>query len=328
MLRVFQGSSAMFSRNVRITCDSIDSRPIRLEPAELAVHFLPRLGRQLERRDLLLQLAEVVALVVLAQLALDGLELLPEEHLPLPLAQLLLDLRLDVLLGVEHADLPLDVHQHPAQPLLDAQRLQQHLPLRRRDVDVAGHEVGELARLVDAGEHLLDHFIRQAGLLAQLRRPRPRLAVQGDERRILGVERQHLLGLAHDGLEVAVLVGVVDRDAAPLAVEQQLHAGQPPLELADARDGPDGVEHLGVDVLDVLPLRDREDQPVGRGQRRLDGAQRSRPPRADRRGDARKQHDLPKREARARSVVQPFQYDSFYPRHTGENDSPAERSRW
>ena len=101
------------------------------QPAELPVHFLARLGRQLERGELLLQLLQVVPLVVLAQLALDGLELLAQEHLPLPLAQLLLDLGLDVLLGVEHADLALDVHQHPAEPLLDAERLEQHLPLRR-----------------------------------------------------------------------------------------------------------------------------------------------------------------------------------------------------
>ena len=107
------------------------------EPVELAVHFLPGLGRQVERLELLPQLLQIVPLVALAQLALDGLELLAEEHLPLPLAQLLLDLGLDVLLGIEHADLALHVHQHPAEPLLDAERLEQRLPLGRGDVDVA-----------------------------------------------------------------------------------------------------------------------------------------------------------------------------------------------
>ena len=268
------------------------------QPAELAVHFLPHFGGELERGELLLQVAQIVALVVLAQLALDRLELLAEEHLPLPLAQLLLDLRLDVFLRVQHADLPLDVHQHPAEPLLDAQGLQQHLPLLRRDVDVAGDQVGELAGLVHAGQDLLDHLVGQAGLLAQLRGAGAGLAVQGDEGRILRVEGCHLLGLAHDGLEVAVLVGVVDGDAAPLAVEQQLHAGQPALELADPGDGPDGVEHLGSHAFDVLPLGDREHQPLGLAQRALDGAKRRGPPRADRRGDPGEQHDLAKRQHR------------------------------
>ena len=90
------------------------------QPAELAVHFLPGLGGQVERLELLAQLLQVVPLVALAQLALDGLELLAQEHLALPLAQLLLDLGLDVLLRIEHADLALHVHQHPAEPLLDA----------------------------------------------------------------------------------------------------------------------------------------------------------------------------------------------------------------
>ena len=93
---------------------------------------------------------------------------------------------------------------------------------------------------------------------------------------ILGIERQHLLGLAHDGLEIALLLGVVDGDAALLAVEQQLHAGQPALELPDPGDGADGVEHVGGHALDVLPLGHREDQPLGRRQRGLDGPQRRR----------------------------------------------------
>ena len=266
------------------------------QAAELAVHFLAHVGRELERGELLLQIAQVVPLVVLAQLALDGLELLAEEHLPLPLAQLLLHLRLDVFLGVQHADLPLDVHQHPAKALFDAQRLEQHLPLLRGDVDVAGHEVGELARLVDAGQHLLDHVVGQTGLLAQLGGAGACLAVQRHEGRVFGVEGCHLLGLAYDGLEEAVLVGVVDGDAAPLAVEQQLHAGQPALELAYAGNGPDGVQDLGGDAFDVLPLGDREDQPLGLAQGALDRAKRGGPAGADRRGDPGEQHDLTKRQ--------------------------------
>jgi hypothetical protein len=90
----------------------------------------------------------------------------------------------------------------------------------------------------------------------------------------------------------------VDSNAAPLAVEQQLHARQSALQLADARDRADGVECFRGHALDVLPLGYGEDQTVGTGQRGLNGTQRGRTPSADRRGDTRKKDDLPQREDR------------------------------
>ena len=268
------------------------------EPVELAVHFLPGLGRKLERLELLPELLQVVALVALTQLALDGLELLAQEHFALPLAELLLDLRLDVLLGVEHADLPLDVHQDPAEPLLDAERLEQSLPLCRGDVDVPGDQVGEAARLVHSGQHLLDHLVRQARLLPELGRAGAGLSVQRHERRVLGIDRKHLLGLAHDGLEIALLLGVVDGDAALLAVEQQLHAGKTPLELPDLGDGADRVQHIGVDALDVLTLAHREDEALRGCERGLDRPKGRRSPGSDRGGDPGEQHHLAQRQHR------------------------------
>ena len=218
--------------------------------------------------------------------------------------EFLLDLRLDLFLGVEHRDLALDVNQDPAQPLLDGERLEQDLPLGGADVEVPGDEVGQATRLIHAGQDLVDDLLGQAGLLPQLGRPGPRLLVQRDEGRILRAEGLHLLGLADDGLEVALLVAVVHRDAAPLTVEQQLHAGQAALHLADPGDGADGVEAVGGDLLEILPLRDGEDQPVRCGQRRLDRAQRPGPPGTDRRRDAREENDLPERAAPAASNVQ------------------------
>ena len=173
-----------------MTWDSMDSRPMRVSRlSSRSTSFRASAGSS-SAASFSFSSLQVVALVVLAQLALDGLDLLAEEHLPLPLAQLFLDLRLDVFLRVQHADLALDVHQHPAEPLLDAQRLEQHLPLLGRDVDVAGDQVGEPARVVDPGQHLLDHLVGQAGLLAQLGGAGARLPVEGDEGRIFDVERQ------------------------------------------------------------------------------------------------------------------------------------------
>src|SRR2546422_5758408 len=60
---------------------------------------------------------------LVAQLLADRLQLLAQQHLALPLAQLLLDLRLDLLLSVEDADLALHLNEHAPQALLDRQDL-------------------------------------------------------------------------------------------------------------------------------------------------------------------------------------------------------------
>src|SRR5438094_112128 len=88
-------------------------RPIA-RAIDLAIHFLARGFGELQRREALPQLLDFCRFVFLAQLLANRLHLLAQEQLPLPLTQLLLHLRLDLLLGVEHADLTLDVHQHAA----------------------------------------------------------------------------------------------------------------------------------------------------------------------------------------------------------------------
>src|SRR2546425_12937239 len=100
----------------------------------------------------------------------DRLQLLAQQHLTLPLAQLLLDLRLDLLLSVDDADLALHVHQHAPQSLLDREDLEQCLALGRLHVEVARHEVGEPAVISDSLQDLLHHVLGYPGLLAELRR--------------------------------------------------------------------------------------------------------------------------------------------------------------
>jgi hypothetical protein len=151
--------------------------PGALEAGELALDLLLRGVGQGELGEALAQRLDFGRLVLVAQLLLNRLHLLAQEHLALPLAQLFLDLRLDLLLGVEHADLALDQHQHAPQALFDGQRLEQRLPLGRRDIDVARDQVGQPAGVGDPFQHLLDHLFGQPGLLAQLRRPLPGLAV-------------------------------------------------------------------------------------------------------------------------------------------------------
>ncbi len=86
-----------------------------LELLPLPVDLLADVLGQDESLELLLEpLQVVVPVLALAQLLLNRLQLLAEEHLPLPVAQLLLDLRLDLFLRVEDVDLPLDVDRASA----------------------------------------------------------------------------------------------------------------------------------------------------------------------------------------------------------------------
>ena len=133
-----------------------------LEAAELALDFGARFLGQLELRELVAQLGDFLARVVVAQLLLDRLELLAQVHLALALAQLFLDLRLDVFLRLEQPDLTLHVDQDAAQPLLDAQRLEQSLLFRNGQLDVAGDQVGEAARVGDGVEDLVNDFLRKS----------------------------------------------------------------------------------------------------------------------------------------------------------------------
>ena len=159
-----------------------------LEAAELALDFLARLLRQLELVQLLAQLDDLLRLIVVAELFLDRLHLLAQIHLALPLAQLFLDLRLDLFLHLEHADLLLDVHEHAAQALFDAQRLEQPLLLGRLELDVAGDEVGEPARIGDGVEHLMHDLFRQPATLAELGGALAELLVERDEGRVVLVD--------------------------------------------------------------------------------------------------------------------------------------------
>jgi hypothetical protein len=81
-----------------------------------------------------------------------------------------------------------------------------------------------------------------------------------------------------------VVRAVLERGGALLALQQELHAAQPALDLPDAGDHAGGVEHLGGGLVGVVALRDGEHEPVAL-ERRLDGPQRPRAPGRDRLGD-------------------------------------------
>src|SRR4029077_16897592 len=81
-----------------------------LETRKLSIRFAPRLGRQAGLLDPLAKLRPLSMLAVhLAELALDGLQLLAKEVLALGLAHLLLGLGLDLSPQLQHLELVREV---------------------------------------------------------------------------------------------------------------------------------------------------------------------------------------------------------------------------
>ena len=117
--------------------------------------FLDVLGH-LGRLDLLLQLVDLVALLVLAaQFLLDRLHLLVEVVLLLRLLHLLLDARLDPAVYLQLVDFDFQDAGDAVQALDRRDDLEQVLLLVHAHHQVRGDGVGQLARVVDAdrGHH-------------------------------------------------------------------------------------------------------------------------------------------------------------------------------
>ncbi len=85
--------------------------------------LLACLLRELGLLDLGLDLGELVAVLLVAELFLDRLHLLVEIVLALRLLHLPLDAAPDALLDVEHGDFTLHQAEHLCQPLVDRRGL-------------------------------------------------------------------------------------------------------------------------------------------------------------------------------------------------------------
>jgi hypothetical protein len=186
------------------------------------------------------------------------------------------------------------VNEDATEPLLDAQRLEQPLLLGDRELDVAGHEVGEASRVGDRVEHLVNDFLGESAPLAQLRGPLARLLVQGDKGGIVDVAGLHLLGRDDDRVQVPVRRAVLEGGRALLTLEQELDATEPALNLTDAGDDAHRVENVRGRLVGVVALRDGKDQPLP-AQRGFDRAQGSGSSRGDGRREAREDYRPPQR---------------------------------
>jgi hypothetical protein len=118
---------------------------------ELLLRDRLRLGGEVGLGDAVLEAVEIALIaVVLAELFLDGLELLAEHVLALVFAHLLLDLGVDALAHLEDLELPREQPQHLPDALLDVDRLDQLGLLFDGRVEVGGHEIGERTGSLDA----------------------------------------------------------------------------------------------------------------------------------------------------------------------------------
>ena len=274
-----------------------------VQSAELPIHLLARRLAEIEGGQTLPELVQVVPLAFFPQLLSDLLHLLPQEHLPLTFAEFFLNLGLDVLLGVEAHESPLDGDEHRLHPLLVLQQLHQLLLLGGLQVQVERHQVRKGAWVLHSFDQLADRLRRHALAGAQLRRPLPKLRVQCQERRVLAVgwsgslhqhqrRPQHRLAFVQEG----------DCPRPRFALDQQLDAASHSVGLDDPNHGAHGVEDLGVGLVLIVALGYGEEPAVAL-HRLLDRLDRSRPACRDRYSHARIDHRVPKRKHRQREPL-------------------------
>ena len=147
---------------MRVTVYSADDGCMTLSRSSCLIATFSVSAGILAASDLLAEVVEVAAAVVdLAQLFLDGLELLAQDVLALVAPHLLLDLGVDLLADLQHLVLARQELQHLAQARLEVEGLEDVLLLVDLNVEVRRDEVGELARLGDAVD-------QRARLLGQL----------------------------------------------------------------------------------------------------------------------------------------------------------------
>jgi hypothetical protein len=195
-----------------------------------------------------------------------------------------LDLRFDLF---PHLSMPIasDVHENAAEPLFDAQRLEQSLLLGGLQLDVACDKVGEPTRIRDCIQHLMHDLFRQSATLAQLGGPFSKLFMERDEAGIVFADRFHLFYRHHDGAEKTLRGRELERGRPLLALEEKLDAAQSALDLPNSRDDAHGIQDVRRRLVGVVALGDGEHQALA-FERRLDGAQRTWSPRRYRRGEA------------------------------------------
>ncbi len=248
--------------------------------------------------DLLTKLVDLGLLgVLLAELALDGFQLLAEDVLALGLVHLGLDLGLDPALELVNLDLVGEERRGELQALGDVDRLQQLLTLLGRHVRAVRGHVREEARFGDvAGRdgRLGRHGCAGLDVLLDLGLDR------AHERLDLDVGRALILELLDDGADVRVGLGEAVDANPDLALDDRANRAVLELDhLGDLRHRADAEELGGFGDLFLIgfSLGDERDRPAT-----LDGGIHGRDalvsPHLERDDHLREDHRLPERDER------------------------------
>jgi hypothetical protein len=245
--------------------------------SELARRLLVDLFGHLGGLDAISQLIRFgVPLVSLAELASDRLELLAQQVLPLRLAHVALDLLPNLTFDLAGLARARHLGQHVSQTRGDVRLLEQGLLRRDVDVEVVGHEICQLRRVVEvAGQHL-----ELVGEPRVLRHERVELLGDVAAHR-LHLDRGPIAGL-FDGLYARAKEGLLLREfldaGAGYALKQD--AVGVIRELVHPHDPHDRTH--AVDVVRAgaglarLLHRDREENPIWRHQHVIDEPLRTR----------------------------------------------------
>ena len=220
-----------------------------LQAVELLGGHLLHVRRQPGLLQALLQLVELLLLLAhLAQLLLDGLELLAQVVLALGLRHLAFHGGVDLVGELENLPLAVEQLQDQLHPGLEVDRLQDGLLLLDGDIDVGGDEVRQVAGVVD-GLHQLGGRRRQLwhqfndfpGKLLEINPEGLHLDVLGG-----GLVLHRL----HPGLQVGRLLHQFQDPEARQALHHQRVVVLAHLEqLDDAGHRAHGVQVIGARVL-------------------------------------------------------------------------------
>ncbi len=241
-----------------------------LEARELALHVLARVLGEARLLELGAERRDVV--VALAELLLDGLELLAQHDLFLALAQLAAHLRLDRLAELRARLGLADELDHRAQAPRDVELVQDLQADLVRRVDPHREAIREATRLGGLLEHLREGPIRRALLDEEL--AAQRLGEQARLGRVAVELRDRLRAHAQERLAADQL----DRPQPDQPLHQEQDAAIAPLGLLPhAGEDAHGVEVVEGRLGDVRVLLDADgDQPIRRGRLR-EGARAAAP---------------------------------------------------
>ena len=280
---------------VEVAAQHVGLGPVRVHALE-ALHLAHGLGERLLRHPHLLDLDAVLLRLLdtrvrLAELRLDGTQLLPQVGLALPAAHLFLGLALDLGLDAGYLELPAQQHVHTPQARQGIDDLEQLLGFGDPQPQVRGHEISQASHLLDVGRDR-EHLGREVLEGQQLLHP----PAHGADQRLrlhapagLFVHRQG--AYAHPAGPL-VLDESIDACLGK-ALHQHLHAAVAHAQDAHHhRHGAHAVEVVGLRGLDVaLPLRHEQQEPVA-GQRVFDRGDRALASHEERQHHVGKYHQL------------------------------------